>query len=113
MQINDKLIKTIVESGTNYVKFTDGTAICWGQFSSTTGTAAQSGQYSSTFTQPLPFTFLSGTIQGKTISGNPARKVNVRFSQALANTNQLVGVVLSDIASYNATVDYLVIGKWK
>lgn len=110
---NKNDIANIIESGTNYIKFVDGTAICWGNINFKTGTSAQSSQYSASFIETLPITFISGTAQGKIISGNPSRKVYVRFSNIISNTNQLDGVALSDIANYQGIIDYLVIGRWK
>ena len=110
--LNNNMLNVDI-SGDNYVKLVDGTAICWGTYRTKTGSSAQNSQYSVTFTLTLPFVFKSGTCQAKGISGNPARKVNVRFSQVIENTDSIQGVLLSDIANYDATLDYLVIGKWK
>ncbi len=110
---NKNNIANIIDSGNNYIKFIDGTAICWGNFNVTTGTSAQNGQYNVSFTETIPITFISGTIQGKVVSGNPLRKVDVRFSNLISNDNTLKGIAISDISNYGATIDYLVIGRWK
>lgn len=106
-------IANIIESGNNYIKFIDGTAICWGNKRLKTGTTAQNSQYSVSFSETLPLTFISGTIQGKVISGNPQRKTHVRFNNLIENDNVIGGVLLSDVANYETYIDYLVIGKWK
>lgn len=110
----------VVDSGTNYIKYYDGTMICWD--SSTTATLSWAQDASIWYVRGLTLpdfaeTFISPPIVTKTIQSmsTPGRHINICGNSAPTTTNP--GTYNLD-TYWNATgttvtVTYIAIGKWK
>lgn len=110
----------VVDSGTNYIKYYDGTMICWG--SSTTATLSWTQDASIWYVRDLTLpdfaqTFISPPMVTKTIQSmnTSGRNINICGNSAPTTTNP--GTYNLD-TYWNATgttvtVTYIAIGKWK
>lgn len=117
MQINDKLIKTIVESGTGYIRFGDGTQVCYGSATPSAvpnnNVCTGSGTFAKSFiTTPTVIAGLSGTLS----NASNELTINVKIS-GITTTNFSFSEQSSSGAfgteARRLTVQYIAIGKWK
>ena len=119
MKINDKLtqnLKNIVESGDGYIKYSDGTMICYG----TSDITAQitnpwgSGYYGNVKVNP---TFAKTFISPPTISATIRTTGNLAIVAGMStSTTKITAIFLITFASqssYTGKLDWVAIGKWK
>lgn len=100
-------------SGKNYVRFTDGTQICW--MSTGAGIIAANTIYTGTLTYPLPFT--STPVFLVSLRGNPA---NNDYKSIICGSNGPAGIesheyYICNNAATSASpgISIVVIGRWK
>lgn len=101
--VNDIDDKKINSSSTNYIKFEDGTMICWG--------SEKNGTYN------LPQEFISEPFV--IISSKNSQTTSMHFSQATCTTSTIT--IVNGYAQENTAwhtddlvyANYIVIGKWK
>ena len=110
---------SIVESGTGYVKYYDGTMICYGTSNTGTITWSQDGiiYYSANLTLPdFAETFISAPIVTKTIQDtNATRMIWITGNTAPSTTNPGTYNLSTywNATNTNVTVSYIAIGKWR
>ena len=109
----------IVESGSNnsgkYIKFSDGTMICWNRITSTSSSTSQSnGIYYCPFTMAFPQEF----IETPTVIPSLTQIAGLYFT-SLGNNQpsttqvQLRSLSMSAFTNVQFTYSYIAIGKWK
>ena len=105
--------KCVVASGSNYVRFGDGTQICW--MSAGVGSIAAGTIYTEVFTYPLPFE--STPIFLVSLRGNPN---NNSYKSIICGSNGAAGTAshkyyICNNASSSASpgISIVVIGRWK
>lgn len=105
IQINKQFF-AISESGTNYIKFSDGTLICYGQFLIPAG--------SSSTTVTLPYPFASNWSYSVNITNLYSYSGDCIWSVSALYTNSFQ-VHVQTISSTNVQRDglWIAIGKWK
>lgn len=113
MKINEKLLPQIIESGTDYIRFYDGTQIAWKSATVTAGGTSWSGTglYYSDHAMgswERPFTSIFSIWAGTNASQYWTTSYNV--------TNTSAGFVRAfrpNNSTLSITVYLTVIGKWK
>lgn len=103
----------IVASGSNYVRFGDGTQICW--TSVAVGNVAANTIYTGTFSYPLPFA--STPIFLVSLRGNPE---NEDYKYIICGSNGPAGkgshayyISNNALTSASPGISIIVIGRWK
>ena len=105
--IDDQQVATIVASGSNYVRFGDGTQICWASY---TQLIASSG--ASTWTFPLAFSALPAVVFQAV--GNDAACFDIVGGAGTATTHATFFPWRGGVNSYAPYgVDVIAIGRWK
>lgn len=111
--LHDAADNGVVASGESYVRFGDGTQICW--MSTGVGVIAANTIYTGTFTYPLPFT--STPVFLVSLRGNPA---NNDYKSIICGSNGPAGkesheYYICNNASTSASpgISIVVIGRWK
>lgn len=107
--------KCVVASGSNYVRFGDGTQICWGAVQLQSGIAARN-------TAILAFTFPMAFADAnyiKTISqrNDPGGSWNVAVANTGMRTTGFDSLIVNGDTTYalnaGAVFEYIAIGRWK
>lgn len=108
MKINPDLL---YDSGTNYIKYEDGTAIVWGSVRLNCGTS-KTTYYS---TVNLPITFKDNTYIVNIMPSNPWAYYTGLFPCAGTRTTTTcqIGGWYDSAISTGGNLDYIIIGKWK
>lgn len=111
---NQKCLGFVVASGSNYVRFTDGTQICWGE----TGQIAVRAYSTATATITYPAAFASGypmevslTIAGSSENDNYSRLV--LHTTERRTTNCVIYFKSVASGEMNPIAQWLAIGRWK
>lgn len=108
---------SVIENGEGYIKFGDGTQICYGNVEFNIGTMTQRSpfwQYQDTnlsinFAKAfVSIPILSGTI----VAGNYASLLYV-INCTNEKITQLNILMLSDASNQKTNVNYIAVGKWK
>lgn len=101
----------VVSSGKNYIKFSDGTLMCWG-----TAMIASSNQYQK-ITMPVTFKTFQTIITPNVMDSNAGHFIDV-YSTGVSTTNtNKFEVITSD--RYDKTIYknhgifYMALGQWK
>lgn len=115
LQVKGKLISNAIEdSGTGYIKFIDGTMICYGSISGTSSLSDYWGQFKRSdenLAFNFPQSFISVPIVSLTVDDNASCSIVKNTS----TTSQGRFTILKPSSVSNTTYafDYIAIGKWK
>lgn len=108
---------TVIENGEGYIKFGDGTMLCYGNIGFNIGTMNQKNpfwQYQDdnlSISFPKPFVskpIISGTV----VAGNYASILYV-INCSQEKITQINILTLSDASNQKTNINYIAIGKWK
>lgn len=100
---------TITDSGTNYIKFSDGTLIQRGAVNVTTSTSGGKFDYrgAAALTYPLPF------ISTPTVMANANDNAGFWNATAANVTSTTCTITLAGNSNTTKSVQWLAIGRWK
>lgn len=113
----ENAINDVIENGEGYIKFGDGTQICYGNVEFNIGTMTQKSPFWQYQDTNLSINFakafvskpiLSGTI----VAGNYASLLYV-INCTNEKITQLNILMLSDASNQKTNINYIAIGKWK
>jgi len=107
-------IDGIVESGSDYVKYADGTLICYGR--TTASTINYGSEYSETITLPESYTDRNFIVLTSINSGGASwANVICRGGATSENTIKLIAgnYIVSGSTAKDIILSYVTIGKWK
>ena len=110
----EEYVDNKTESGTGYIKYADGTLICYGK--TTTATISAGSEYSETITLPQGYLDTDFTVLVSITSGgsNWAGGIACRGKAQTTNSIQIIaGNYISTVQAENIIVSYMAIGKWK
>lgn len=106
----------VVESGTNYMKYDDGTMVCWDSYTGTLNiTSSVGGIYYAVHSFTFPQTFTSAPVVIPAVtqgSGVMWGGLGNASSQTTTNT-QLRVLAGTNYSNASVTFQYIAIGKWK
>lgn len=108
---------SVIESGTNYVKFKDGTMICYGNIEFNIGNMNQRSPFwqyqNNNLSIPFSQTFISKpNIVASIVAGNYASLLYVIDCSINAITSITI-LTLADSSQQKTNINYMAIGKWK
>lgn len=108
---------SVIESGTNYVKFKDGTMICYGNIEFNIGNMNQRSPFwqyqNNNLSIPFSQTFISKpNIVASIIAGNYTSLLYVIDCSINAITSITI-LTLADSSQQKTNINYMAIGKWK
>ena len=108
---------SVIESGTNYVKFKDGTMICYGNIEFNIGNMNQRSPFwqyqDNNLSIPFSQTFISKpNIVASIIAGHYASLLYVIDCSINAITSITI-LTLADSSQQKTNINYTAIGKWK
>ena len=116
----DELVEfsnSVIESGTNYVKFKDGTMICYGNIEFNIGTMIQKSPFWQFQAINLSISFAKAFVSKPILSGTVVAGNYASLLYVIDCTNekitQLNVLTLSDASNQKTNVNYLAVGKWK
>ena len=116
MKINEKLLPQIIESGTDYIRFYDGTMICWGSYTGSFNVTGQSGGvYYTTSVFTFPQTFISPPVVIPSLyqaTGVYWCSLGNSSTQTTSST-QIRILSMATHSDVTLTPSYVAIGKWK
>ena len=100
--------KHITESGSNYIKFDDGTMIQWGNTVNITANIAIGAGFRNEASITLPQPFINTSYRAS-VAGN-----NLTFAGIVGKTTSTLAVVIFAFDNgRSGAIDYITIGKWK
>lgn len=112
------LINSIIDSGSNengnYIKFSDGTMICWASIAKTFTTSQHPNVYYTSLSDGFPTfvypqEFISKPILNVSVEG-------VSWCSIYSSSNTQFNIVVYSVAertSFSSIFNYIAIGKWK
>lgn len=109
----------IVESGSNnsgkYIKFSDGTMICWNRITSTSSSTGQSnGFYYCPFSMGFPQEFVeTPTVIPSLTQTGGLYFTSLGNNQPTTTNVQLRSLSMNAFTNVQFTYGYIAIGKWK
>lgn len=118
MKINDKLtqnLQNIVESGDGYIKYSDGTMICYGSTSGSSTNTDYWGQFVRTddkLSIDFPQNFISTPIVCAT-SNYEGGTVSIMTSAITVSSFKFIILKIKGATQTNYGLKYIAIGKWK
>ena len=122
-QINSFATKVIAESGSNingeYVRFAEGTQICWGKLVGTDGANSISDTWifpASFKTGSLVSGFISGAPEFTTSTGSSTNNRNMissRFTSTSLSANVAIEITETVNADRHIEARIMAIGRWK
>ena len=118
MKINDKLtqnLQNIVESGDGYIKYSDGTMICYGSTSGSSTNTDYWGQFVRT-DDKLSIDFPQKFISTPIICANPSfegQAVSIMISKISLSSFNFIILKTKEASQTNYSLKYIAIGKWK
>lgn len=112
------LINSIIDSGSNengnYIKFSDGTMICWASIAKTFTTSQHPNVYYTSSADGFPsFMFPQNFISTPSIE---VTNKGVNWCSVYDSNNTGFSIVVYSVAartSVSSTFDYVALGKWK
>ena len=115
-------LNNIVESGDNYIRFSDGTQICYGQLSVPNTTYSSNGYYHRRTAYPKTFDALKTTVvaninyvQPTSLSNIVKANFSIMACGSASSRDIWVEVYNGNSESVTASVyvNYIAIGRWK
>ena len=115
-------LNNIVESGNNYIRFSDGTQICYGQLSISNTMYSSNGYYHHRVAYPKTFDALPATVVAninyvQPISLSNTVKANFSIMACGSSSSRDIWVEVyngnSESVKASVYVNYIAIGRWK
>ena len=108
---------SVIESGEGYIKFGDGTMLCYGNIEFNIGTMTQRSQFWQYQNTDLSINFAKQFISKPTISGTIVAGNYASLLYVIDCTNekitQLNVLTLADASNQKTNINYFAVGKWK
>lgn len=113
----ENAINGVIENGEGYIKFGDGTMICYKNIEFSIGTMTQQGSFWRYDNANLSISFAKSfaskpTISGTIVAGNYASLLYV-INCTSEKITQINILTLSDASNQKTNINYIAIGKWK
>lgn len=108
---------SVIENGEGYIKFGDGTQICYGNIEFDIGTMTQRSQFWQYQDTDLSISFAKSFVSKPSVSGTVVAGNYASLLYVIDCTNekitQLNVLTLADASNQKTNINYFAVGKWK
>ena len=113
----ENAINGVIENGEGYIKFGDGTQICYGNIAFDIGTMTQRSQFWQYQDTDLSISFAKSFVSKPSVSGTVVAGNYASLLYVINCTNekitQLNVLTLTNASNQRTNINYIAIGKWK